>query len=381
MFDNSSFRLLSTNSSMEATKDAPNVTDPDCPSTNSIAEVTVKALAYLFILLVSFSGNIFLAAVIYKNKQLRKSINFFVFNMAMSDLLTPLTIMPIQIVAIISGSYSWRVDSPWILGDILCKFSYFLPDVSFLVSIESLLLITLDRFIAVVFPLKAKLISSRVHLTSILCTWIIAIAVHAHYFYTFKLMPYGNESYCILYWGPAFDHVETHKRYVTVIFITFILVPICLLAIAYGSIVWTLKAKFKKREQLSCHQRHRDHQLRNIVRLSVAIMMAFVFCMIPQLVFLFTRVFVWDWKVPPICVFRTVIPFIATFMLHSWSAINPCICFAFNKNYRNSLKHMLSFANDRFSREKSDSEDNHLKLTKMTYIRSSQRLPHATMVY
>ena len=374
MFENTSF----TNKSMAASKDAQNVTNPDCSFADSTAEVTVKSLAYFTILLVSFIGNTFLVVVIYKNKKLRKSVNYFVFNMAVSDLLTPLTIMPIQIVAIISGSYSWKVDRPWILGNILCKLSYFLPDVSLLVSIECLLLISLDRFVAVVFPLRAKLISSRFRLTSIVCTWIIAIAFHAHYFYTFKLFPNGNESYCNLHWGPAFNHDETHKKYVTASFITFILVPICLLAVAYGTIMCTLKTKFKKSElRLSCHQHHRDQQLRSIVRMSVAIMMAFVFCMIPQLVYMFTRAFLWDWnEVPPICVFRTVIPFIATFMLHSWSAINPCICFAFNRNYRNSLKRMLSFSNDHLSRMKLDTEENHLTLNKITYIRSSQRLPH-----
>ena len=37
---------------------------------------------------------------------------------------------------------------------------------------------------------------------------------------------------------------------------------------------------------------------------------------------------------PPICAFQTVIPFAALFMVHSWSAFNPCICFIFNTNYR-----------------------------------------------
>ena len=152
------------NSSMAAEKDAQNVTDLDCPSEDSIAEVTLKALAYCAILLVSFIGNIIIVLVIYKQKQLRKSINYFVFNMAVSDLFTPFTIMPIRIAEIVSGSKSWKADSPWILGNILCKILHFLPDVSLLVSIECLLLISMDRLIAVVFPLKAKLSDVNYHL-------------------------------------------------------------------------------------------------------------------------------------------------------------------------------------------------------------------------
>lgn len=381
MFENTNVSWPSINSSL-AKQDARNVTDRDCPKADSTTEVAVKTLAYFAILLVSFVGNIFLVLVIYKNKQLRKSINYIVFNMAMSDLFAPLTIMPIKIVPIISGSYSWKVDSPQILGNTLCKLCYFLPDVSLAVSIQSLLIMSVDRFIAVVFPLSAKLISSKVRLTSILCTWIIAVAVHAPYFYTFRLTTLQNESYCISSWAPAFDHEETNRRYITATFIAFIIVPICLLALAYSSIALTLKKKFKQRkQQLSCHQHHRDRQFRKVIRLSAAIMMAFIFCMVPQLVFVFTRVFLWNWEVPPICVFRNgnAIPFSATFMMHSWSAINPCICFVFNRNYRNSLKHVLFFG--RFSRMKFDLKDNQLKETKMTSIhslRSSQSTPHST---
>ena len=360
MFANTSDSWPSINNSLA--KHARNVTDRDCPHGDSTTEEAVKVVAYFAILLVSFVGNILLVLVICKNKQLRKSINYFVFSMAVSDLFTPLTIMPIKIVEIISGSHSWKVDSPQILGNILCKLCYFLPDVSLVVSIQSILLISMDRFIAVVLPFSAKLISSKVRLTSILCTWIIAVVVHAPYFYAFRLITFKNKSYCKLSWTPAFDHKETSERYFTAIFITFVIVPICLLALAYGSIAWTLKKQFKKRkQQLSCHQRQRDRQFRKIIRLSAAIMMAFIFCMIPQLVFLFTQVFLWNWEVPPICIFRNgnAIHFSATFMMYSWSAINPCICFVFNKNYSDSLKHVLFFGG--FSRKKFDLKDNQLK--------------------
>ena len=363
-------------------QDARNFTHRDCSHADSTTEVVVKASAYFAILLVSFVGNIFLVLVIYKNKQLRKSINYFVFNMAVSDLFIPLTIMPLKIVEIISGSYSWKVDSPQILGNILCKLCYFLPDVSLAVSIQSLLLISMDRFVAVVLPFSAKLISSKVRLTSILCIWIIAVAVHAPYFYTFRLFTFKNERYCRLCWAPAFDHIKTYRTYLKTTFITFVIVPICLLALAYSSIAFTLKKKSKKRKQLlSCHQRHQDRQFRKVIRLSAAIMLAFIFCMIPKLVFTFSRVFLWNWKVPPICIFRNgnAIPFSATFMMHFWSAINPCICFVFNRNYRDSLKHVLYVC--RFSRMKFDLKDNQLKETKRTSmlsLQSSQSQPHST---
>ena len=338
---NTIVRHFFENSSQTTDHAASSHPDQACEiTTDSAVEVTAKALVYIFIFLVSFFGSIFLFVVIYKKKQLRRSINYFVFNMAVSDLFNnPLTIMTVKIVEIISGSSSWKVDRPWLLGNILCKLAYFLPDVSLLVSIGSLLLISIDRLFAVVFPLKAKLISSKVRLISILSTWFVAIAIHAPYFYSFKLIPHENETYCELNWGPAFDHMKTHRGFVTATFISFIPIPICVLASVYSIIVWTIRKKNKKtKEKLSCRQNHRDRQLRNIVRLAVAIMISSVSCMTPLLIYLFLKIFLWNWESPPICAFQTVIQFICLFLMHSWSAVNPCICFIFGKNYRNGLK-------------------------------------------
>ena len=337
---NTTVRYFSKNSTQATSHAASSNSDQACEiAADSAVEITAKALAYIFIFLVSFFGNIFLLVVIYKNKQLRRSINYFVFNMAISDLFNPLAVMTVKIVEIISGSSSWKVDRPWLLGNILCKLAYFLPDVSLVISIGSLLLISIDRLIAVVFPLKTKLISSKVRLMSILSIWFIAIAVHAPYFYTFKLIRDENETYCKLNWGPAFDHMKTHRRFLTATFITFIPIPICVLAGVYSIIAWTIRKRNKKtKEKLSCRQIHRDQQLRKIVRLAMAIMISFVSCMTPLLIYSFLTIFLWNWESPAICAFQTVIPFISAFLLHSWSAVNPCICFIFSEKYRNGLR-------------------------------------------
>ena len=340
MIVNTTVRHFSENSTQTTGHTDSSNSNQACEITaDSALEVTAKALVYICILLVSFFGNIFLLVVIYKKTQLRRSINYFVFNMAVSDLFNPLTIMTVKIVEIVSGSSSWKVDRPWLLGNILCKLAYFLPDVSVVVSIGSLLLISIDRLIAVVFPLKAKLISSKVRLISILSTWFVAIAVHAPYFYSFKLIPYENETYCILNWGPTFDHMKTHKRFLTATFMTFIPILALVLAVVCSIIARTLRKINKNtKEQLSCCQNHRDQQPRKIVILAMAIMISFVSWMTPLFIYLFLKIFLWNWESPPICAFQTVIPFISVFLLHSWSAVNPCICFIFSENYRNGLR-------------------------------------------
>ena len=339
MSENSSSTLPFNKSS--TTSGSPNSTDESCIFADSKTETVLMVLGYFTILLVSLVGNALVIFVICKNKQLRRSINYYVLNMAVSDLFTPLTIMPMNVVRIISGSTAFMVDTPLVLGNILCKLCYFLPDVSLMVSVQSLLLVSVDRFIAVVFPLQIKLISSKVRFICISCTWIVAIAVHAPYFYTFKLIPNGNSYYCLQRWGA--NHVEIHKRYLTAVFITFYLVPMCVFAVLYCTIASTLKWRHKERKSMSISGRSGSYQKNtHIIRLSVAILTAYAVCIGPMFVLIFIRVFLWNWQNPPICAFQTVIPFVSRFMAYSWSAINPFICFCFSKNYRSGLKEIIT---------------------------------------
>ena len=61
------------------------------------------------------------------------------------------------------------------LGQALCKLLPFFGNVSIVVSTQNLILIAVDRFGAVVFPLRSPLIRSKLCPFFILATWVIAI--------------------------------------------------------------------------------------------------------------------------------------------------------------------------------------------------------------
>ena len=125
---------------------------------NPTAEIIGKTFSYCLIILVSLSGNTAIGVIVYKKKTMRKPINFLIVNMAMSDLL-----------------YSWLIGGP--LGHALCKLVSFPTDVCSSVSIQSLVLIAVDQFGVVVFPLRSPLISSKLCTFFIVATWIVAMAV------------------------------------------------------------------------------------------------------------------------------------------------------------------------------------------------------------
>ena len=74
------------------------------------------------------------------------------------------------------------------LGQAMCKLLPFFGDVSFVVSIQNLILIAVDRFGAVVFPLRSPLIRSKLCPFFILATWIVAVAVNSPFFFANELL-------------------------------------------------------------------------------------------------------------------------------------------------------------------------------------------------
>ena len=112
--------------------------------------------------------------IVYKTPNSRKPINYFIANMASSDLLFPIFRVPWRMFYLHTKD-SFLVGGQ--LGQALCKLLPFFGDVSFVVSIQNLILIAVDRFGAVVFPLRSPLIRSKLCPFFILATWIVAVAV------------------------------------------------------------------------------------------------------------------------------------------------------------------------------------------------------------
>ena len=116
---------------------------------NPTAQKIGETFAYCLIFVVSLVGNSFIAVIVYKTQTMRKPINYFITNMAMFDLLFPIFLLPSNLTGLYLDN-QWLISGP--LGQALCKLVPFLADVSSAVSIQSLVLIAVDRFGAVVFP-------------------------------------------------------------------------------------------------------------------------------------------------------------------------------------------------------------------------------------
>ena len=140
--------------------------------------VKISKLVFLsIILLSSLVGNALIINMVYTRQELRKTINFFIVNMAISDFVFTLVSIPLRLAGIAARSYfQWPVIGK--AGLILCKLSVFFPSVSFTVSVQhlqSLVWIAFDRFVAVVFQINNYLISLIFRAFAIASTWMVVM--------------------------------------------------------------------------------------------------------------------------------------------------------------------------------------------------------------
>ena len=303
---------------------------------NYTAKRIGETFVYCLLFVVSLTGNTMIGIIVYKTKTMRKPINLFIVNMAMSDLLLPIFLFPWEITEVHVGS--WLISGP--LGQALCKLVPFLADVSAVVSIQSLVLIAVDRFGAVVFPLRSPLISSKRCRFFILATWIIAMAVHCPDLILAKLVEYPQGLTCVWQWNEAFGESSSFENYIVAIFVVFRYIPLVLIAILYLTIAVKIKSHTIPGEQSVNAREQRAKRERNVLKMSIAIVLVFAVCSLPQSIYWLLTIFSSDNAMKSSCGFRYFL-YVAFYLAQSNCAINPFICFIFSGNYRQGLKNLL----------------------------------------
>ena len=313
----------------------------------SLASRLSQMIAYCIVLAVALAGNVLVTAVIARLKNTRKTIDYFVANMACSDLIFPILVLPRIIVELLMDHQRWLVSGP--LGLALCKLVPFLQDTSTAVSNQSLVLIAIDRFNAVVFPLHPPIFSKRVSRLLIALTWAVALALHSPYVFMRRLSQVApNTLVCHVDWVGAFGSDVSHYEVYTVsMFVLVVIVPFALLTVLYTIIVIQLKRINVRGKQLSVHsdsdRQRRFKQERKVLKMALAVVISFGLSGALLNIYVFLFFFVWDQKTPCNTVtLRTVAMF--TFLANC--AVNPCICLIFSEKYRQGLKRLLCCRSD-----------------------------------
>ena len=313
-------------------------------SSNCTSPVSLKALnigntvAYSIILVASLVGNSLVGRIVYKTKTMRKTINFFIVNMAMSDLLFSVFAFPWALTEL--NASSWLIRG--ILGHILCKMISFATYVSIAVSIQSLVLIAVDRFGAVVFPLRSPIIGPKLCPFLILATWILAITTQFPLYFVYEFVEYPEKLACEIRWNVLFDESSYYilPIYFIVLSVIELYIPFVLITIVYSFILFKLKTQKIAGVQSVNTKNLRAKRQNKVLKMAIAIVSVFVICWLPVSVLTLLSTFGLDDTSLPSCVIVWYW-FVARIIAHANCAMNPCICFTFSGNYRQGLQSLF----------------------------------------
>ena len=147
-----------------------NGTDEDAES-RVLREVVPIVVPIIFgiIVTVGLFGNGLVVLVVSCNLQMRSTTNLLIINLAVADLLFIIFCVPFT-----ATDYAWG--SIWVFGDAWCKIVQYLVFVTAYASVLTLVLMSMDRFLAVVLPIASMGVrTERNACLAILCTWSVIL--------------------------------------------------------------------------------------------------------------------------------------------------------------------------------------------------------------
>lgn len=111
-------------------------------------------MVYAVIFVAGVAGNLLVCLVILRHQNMKTPTNYYLFSLAVSDLLVLLLGMPLEVYEM------WR-NYPFLLGQVGCYFKTALFETVCFASILSVTAVSVERYVAILYPFRAKLQSTR----------------------------------------------------------------------------------------------------------------------------------------------------------------------------------------------------------------------------
>ena len=128
----------------------------------------IFVIFYGLVILVAVGGNVLVCHIILVFQRMRTATNFFLLNLAISDILMAILCIPLTFVSNVMLTY-------WPFGNVMCPVVTYIQAVSVFLSAFTLVAMSMDRYVAVLYPLRPKLTNNQA-IKIIGVTWILALA-------------------------------------------------------------------------------------------------------------------------------------------------------------------------------------------------------------
>ncbi|KAM7394288.1 hypothetical protein PAMP_021101 [Pampus punctatissimus] len=230
--------------------------------------VALWSVAYSSVLAVAVFGNLIVIWIILAHKRMRTVTNYFLLNLAFSDASMA------AFNTLINFIYAAHGD--WYFGEAYCKFHNFFPVTSVFASIYSMTAIAVDRYMAIIHPLKPRL-SAKATTGVIVCIWSLAVvlAFPLCYFSTIRTLP--RRTVCYVAWPRKVDDPFMYHIIVTVLVY---MLPLVVMGITYTIVGVTLwGGEIPGDSSVNYHGQLQAK--RKVVKMMIIVVVTFALCWLP----------------------------------------------------------------------------------------------------
>lgn len=231
---------------------------------------------YSLVVFVGIIGNYLLIYVICRTKKMHNVTNFLVGNLAFSDMLMCATCVPLTL------AYAFEPRG-WVYGHFMCYFVFLMQPVTVFVSVFTLTVIAVDRYYAMVYPLRRRLtIPTCVYILAAIWVLSCVLAAPALVCTYHTEFPKLEFSICEEFWfGMERDRLA--YAYSTLI-LTYVL-PLTVISVSYLRISVKLKNRVVPGNITQSQAENDRARRRKTFRLLVLVVVAFGVCWLPLHIF------------------------------------------------------------------------------------------------
>ncbi|KAL3887975.1 hypothetical protein ACJMK2_000360 [Sinanodonta woodiana] len=301
----------------------------------SLTRIIIPVL-YGLITIFGLLGNILTIAVVLLHKANKGITKYFILNLAIADLLYVIVCVPFQAI------YAVLHSSPF--GDSWCRIHTYLEYVCFFASMYILVLVSVDRYIALVHPIRALMLrTKRNGYIALIALWSLVILGNIPFIFIAKEVNINPE-----FIEEQQMVCEIHFKDDTVapicLFLFSYMLPMILLCGLYGHILKvSLTGKSPSGENNGDHIRL--HARKRVTKMVLLVVTVFAVCWMPlQVIMLYTHISKGQHST---VAFASII-YAAQCLAYMNSCINPILYTFYTHTFRNSIKNMICCIKTRF---------------------------------
>ncbi|XP_025899231.1 substance-P receptor [Nothoprocta perdicaria] len=247
-------------------------------------QVALWATAYALVVAVAVVGNAVVMWIILAHKRMRTVTNYFLVNLAFAEA----SMAAFNTVV----NFTYAVHNEWYYGLLYCKFHNFFPIAAVFASIYSMTAIALDRYMAIIHPLRPRLSATATKVV-IGVIWLLAflLAFPQGYYSVTAELP--GRLVCLVEW-PEHDTNLYGKTYHFCMTILIYVLPLLVIGCAYTAVGITLWAS-----EIPGDSSDRYHEQvsakRKVVKMMIIVVCTFAFCWLPYHVYFTLQYFNPEW--------------------------------------------------------------------------------------